>query len=156
MRISPAAGIAEHRRAAFPWDNAVNPQGKGKRVTTGGGVGWLPIAATKNPEETWAVFAHLGGAQAAKAMATVWYPARKSALSWLLAQDPTLPPKSRNVGADGQEIMAPDPIFPAWDEIEREVLTPELTALWNNEKTAHQCVDAAVPKVNAVLQAQPR
>ena len=72
------------------------------------------------------------------------------------AQDPGLPPKSRHVGADGQEIMAPDPIFPGWDEIEREILGPEMAPLWNNEKSARQWADSVVPKVNAALQAQAR
>ena len=138
-----------HRKASFKWDLGVNPQGKGK--PTGGGVDWEIIAKTKYPEEAWAVLQHVIGPESSKAMATTWYPARKSTL--LIALDPDLPPKNRQVGADGQTIMAPDPIFPAYDDVEK-IITSELSALWNNEKPARQVVDSLVPKVNAALKAK--
>jgi multiple sugar transport system substrate-binding protein len=151
MRINPVASVEQHRRASFKWDYAVNPRGKGKRLTTGGGVGWEIVAATSHPDESWAVFRHLVSAESAKLMATLWYPGRKSALEYLLKLDPDLPPRSRWVGADGQKIVHPDPIFPAWEEIQREIINPALTALWQNEKPAAQVVEDIVPKVNAAL-----
>jgi multiple sugar transport system substrate-binding protein len=154
MRINPVSGTAPHRRATFQWDHAVNPQGKGKRVTTGGGQGWLITAPTKNPEEAWAVLQHMASAETSKEMATVWYPARKSALAFLVAQEPQLPPKSRNVGPEGQDLFVMDPIFPAYSEIERDIIAPELNALWDNQRTATQLVESLVPKVNAALRAQ--
>jgi multiple sugar transport system substrate-binding protein len=155
MRITPVAEISDHRRAQFRWDYAVNPKGKGKRLTTGGGVGWEVMGPTKHREEAWAVFQHLTSAESIKHMSVVWYPGRKSALAHLLKVDPELPPKSRHVGSDGQLIIHPNPLFPAWDELEREVISPELQPLWRNEKTARQVAEALVPKANAFLQAQP-
>lgn len=155
MRIYPAAEITEHRQAAFAWDYAVNPTGKGKRLTTGGGVGWEIVGPTKHPEEAWAVFQHLVSAETIKHMAMVWYPGRKSALEFLSKQDPGLPPKSRHVGADGQKIIHPDPIFPAWDDISREIMGPELDALWKNQKTARQVAESIVAKANAHLASRP-
>ncbi len=153
MYLMPMAATVQHRRATFAWDVAVNPQGKGKRITTGGGQAWHIVSTTKNPEEAWAALQHVASAETSKEMATVWYPARKSALAYLNAQDPQLPPKSRNVGPDGQEIMVTDPIFPAIADIQRDIITPELNALWNNEKPAIQVVASMVPKVNAALKA---
>ena len=89
-------------------------------------------------------------------MSAIWNPGRKSALTRLMAAEPELPPASRGVGADGQQIIHPDPIFPAWSQIEREIVTPELDRLWSGERTARQVVTALVPRINALLQALPR
>jgi len=153
MQVAPVSEIEQHRRAGFRWDYAVNPRGKGRRLTTGGGVGWSVLAATKHPDESWAVFAHLAGPAAAKQMATLWYPGRKSALEYLLKLDPALPPQSREVGAEGQRILHPDPIFPAWEDVQRDLISPALDALWKNEKPAAQVVEELVPKVDAALAA---
>jgi multiple sugar transport system substrate-binding protein len=152
MRIAPVAQVVRHRRATFRWDYAVNPRGNGKRLTTGGGVAWLMLANTKEPEETWPVFQHLASAETIKQLAAVYYPGRKSGVQHLQTVDPELPPKSRFVGADGQTVIHIDPIFPTWQEIERDLITPELGALWRNERTAKQVVDTIVPKVNDFLR----
>ena len=154
MRINPVSGIDAHRRATFRWDHAVNPRGKGGRATTGGGQGWLILAATKHREEAWALLQHATGAESVRQMATVWYPPRKSVLTWLAAQDPQLPPESRHVGPEGQDLLVFDPIFPAFNEIRTEVIAPELNALWEGQKTAAQVADTLVPKVNAAIKAQ--
>jgi multiple sugar transport system substrate-binding protein len=156
MRISPVADISTHRRASFSWDYAVNPKGKGRRLTTGGGVGWSILSATRNAEEAWAVFNYLTGPEAARQMATKWYPARKSALDYLNAADPQLPPHSRWVGADGQELLHPDPIFPDYNQIEQSIIAPELNALWNNERPARAVAAAIVPKINDYLKTHPQ
>jgi ABC-type glycerol-3-phosphate transport system substrate-binding protein len=154
MRIAPVAQVVRHRRATFRWDNAVNPKGKGRRLTTGGGVAWLIVAASRHHEEAWAVFQHLVSAETAKQLAIVYYPGRKSAVQYLQTVDPHLPPKSRHVGADGQTVIHVNPIFPHWQEIERDIIMPELGALWRNERSAKQVVDALVPKVNDFLRAR--
>ena len=138
-----------HGKASFQGDLGVNLQGKGK--PTGGGASSEIIAKTKYPEEAWAVLQHVIDPESSKAMSATWYPARKSTL--LIALDPDLPPKNRQVGADGQTIMAPDPIFPAYDDVEKIIIS-ELSALWNNQKPARQVVDSLVPKVNAALKAK--
>jgi multiple sugar transport system substrate-binding protein len=154
MRINPVSGIDAHRKATFQWDHAVNPQGKGKRATTGGGQGWLIVAATKSPDEAWAFLQHAVSPESMKAMATAWYPPRKSVLAWLSAQDPQLPPKSRSVGPEGQDLLVFDPIFPAFNQIRTDIITPELGPLWDGQKTAVQVAESLVPKVDAALKAQ--
>src|SRR5262249_37215701 len=99
------------------------------------------------------VFQHVIDPQSGKDMAATWYPARKSTLAYLIALDPDLPPKNRQVGTEGQTIMAPDPIFPTYDDVEK-VITAELAALWNNEKPAKQVVETMVPRVNAALKSK--
>lgn len=156
MRIAPVAQVVRHRRATFRWDYAVNPKGRGRRLTSGGGVAWLILSETRQPEETWAVFQHLVSPETAKWLATVYYPGRKSAVQHLQTVDPHLPPKSRHVGADGQTVIHVNPIFPAWQEIEREIVLPELSALWRNERTARQAIETLVPRVNDFLRAKGR
>jgi len=155
MRIAPVSELAATRAATFQWDLAVNamgPAGRGKRVTTGGGQAWLIPSASKNQEEAWAFLKHATTPDAMKEMSGTWYPPRKSVLQWLLAQDPQLPPKNRGVGLEGQETMTYDPIFPAYSDIQTQIIVPELNALWENQKTAAQVVESLVPKVNAALK----
>lgn len=155
MRIDPVSGLAAHRAATFQWDLAVNPMGpagKGKRVTTGGGQAWLIPSASKNQEEAWAFLKHATTVESMKELSGTWYPPRKSALEWLLAQDPLLPPKNRGVGLEGQGTMMYDPIFPAYSEIQASIILPELAPLWENQKTAAQVVESLVLKVNAALK----
>ncbi len=156
MRIDPVSTLSNHRAATFQWDLAVNPKGNGsagKRVTTGGGQAWLIPAASKNQEEAWAFMKHAVSPESVKEMSGTWYPPRKSVLEWLLAQDPQLAPKSRAVGIEGQGTMAYDPIFPAYSDIQAQIIMPELATLWENQKTAAQVVESLVPKVNAALKA---
>ncbi|MDQ3701236.1 MAG: extracellular solute-binding protein, partial [Chloroflexota bacterium] len=157
MRINPVSNLAPHRRATFQWDLGVNPvggAGKGKRVTTGGGQAWLLFGAAKNQEESWAWIKHATSAEAVQELSPIWYPARKSALSWLVAQDPGLPPTNRHVGPEGQDLLVYDPIFPAYQDIQKDIIVPELAPLWDNKMTATQVAESLVPKVNAALKAQ--
>ncbi|HEX2515229.1 MAG TPA: sugar ABC transporter substrate-binding protein, partial [Chloroflexota bacterium] len=157
MRIDPVSNLGNHRQATFQWDLAVNPMGppgRGRRVTTGGGQAWLIPSASRHREEAWAVVQHATTVEAVKEMSPTWYPARKSVLSWLLAQDPQLPPKNRAVGQEGQETMVYDPIFPAYSEIQSSIIVPELAPLWENQRSAAQVAESLVPKVNAALRAQ--
>jgi multiple sugar transport system substrate-binding protein len=156
MHIDPVSTLLNHRAAQFQWDLAVNPKGNGstgKRVTTGGGQAWLIPAASKNQEEAWAFLKHAVTPDSMKEMSGTWYPLRKSVLEWLLAQDPQLAPKNRGVGIEGQGTMVYDPIFPAYSDIQAQIIVPELAPLWENQKTAAQVVESLVPKVNAALKA---
>ena len=158
MRIAPVSALTNNRAATYQWDLAVNPKGNGttgKRVTTGGGQAWLVTAASKNQEEAWAFLKHAVAPESMKEMAGTWYPPRKSVLEWLLTQDPQLPPKNRAVGLEGQTTMVYDPIFPAYTDIQAQIIVPELAPLWENTKTAAQVVESLVPKVNAAIKAAP-
>ena len=156
MRIDPVSNLGNHRAAQFQWDLAVNPKGNGttgKRVTTGGGQGWLIVSGSKNQEEAWAFLKHATSTDSMKEMSPTWYPSRKSVLEWLLAQDPQLPPKNRAVGIEGQGTMVYDPIHPAYSDIQAQIILPELMPLWDNSKTAAQVVESLVPKVTAAIKA---
>ena len=155
MAIFPVARIGEARQQAKgKWDLAVAPQGapgKGKRLTTGGGVGWYQVKKFPNQEEAWAVMQHLTSAETHLFLADVRIPGRKSVLDKWLAVAPGEPPKSRNVAKTGQQALHTRPTFPAWDRIEREVFTPQLARFWDNKATAREVVREIVTQANTIL-----
>ena len=155
MAIFPVARIGEARtQAKGKWDLAVTPQGapgKGKRLTTGGGVGWYQPKSFPHQEEAWAVMQHLTSAQTHLALADVRIPGRKSVLDTWLAQNPSEPPKNRNVAKTGQQSLHIRPTFPLWDRIEREVFTPLLAPLWNNQATPRDVTREIAAQANRIL-----
>jgi multiple sugar transport system substrate-binding protein len=155
MAIFPVARIGEARRLAKgQWDLAVAPVGKGKRVTTGGGVGWYQVKSVPHQEEAWAVLKHLTSPETHRFLADVRIPGRKSALDAWLAEAPGEAPKSRSVARTGQDVVSLDPIFPQWVRIESEVFTPQLTRLWNNEATAREVGREIATQANRILAEQ--
>lgn len=156
IAIFPVARIGEARlQAKARWDLAVTPQGKGKRLTTGGGVGWYQVRAVPYQEEAWALMQHLTSAETHRFLADVRIPGRKSVLDWWLAQAPDQPPKSRSVARTGQEAVHLNPVFPLWGRIEQEVFTPQLARVWDNRATAREVLREIAGQANRILAEQP-
>ncbi len=157
IAIFPVARIGEARtQAKGKWDLAVTPQGapgKGKRLTTGGGVGWYQPKSYPHQEEAWALMQHLTSAETHLALADVRIPGRKSVLDSWLAQNPSEAPKSRNVAKTGQQSLHIRPTFPLWDRIEREVFTPLLPPLWENKATPREVAREITTQANRILAA---
>lgn len=152
IAIFPVARIGEARtQAKGKWDLAVAPNGKGKRLTTGGGVGWYQIKSFPYQEEAWALMQHLTSAETALFLADVRIPGRKSVLDKWLAQNPGEAPKSRGVAKTGQEAVHIDPVFPAWDRIEREVVAPQLARVYNNQATAREAAREIATQANRIM-----
>ena len=155
IAIFPVARIGEARtQAKGKWDLAVAPQGapgKGKRLTTGGGVGWYQVKKFAHQEEAWAVMQHLTSAQTHLALADVRIPGRKSVLDTWLAQNPNEAPKSRSVAKTGQQSLHLRPTFPLWDRVEREVFTPLLAPLWDNRATPRDVTREITAQANRIL-----
>lgn len=152
IAIFPVARIGEARtQAKGKWDLAVAPNGKGKRLTTGGGVGWYQIKSFPYQEEAWALMQHLTSAETALFLADVRIPGRKSVLDKWLAQNPGEAPKSRSVAKTGQEAVHIDPVFPAWDRIEREVVAPQLARVYNNQATAREAAREIATQANRIM-----
>ena len=152
MAIFPATRIGEARRQdKVRWDLVVNPQGKGKRVTTGGGVGWYQVKAFPHQEEAWAVLRDLTSAETHRFLADVRFPGRRSVLDWWLAQAADQPPRSRAVPRSGQEAMHLNPVFPLWGQIEQQAFTPQLARLWDNKATAREVTREIAAQANRML-----
>ena len=155
IAIFPVARIGEARtQAKGRWDLAVAPQGpagKGKRLTTGGGVGWYQIKAFPHQDEAWALLQHLTSSETALFLADVRIPGRKAVLDKWLAQSPGEAPRSRSVARTGQDAVHIDPVFPGWDRVEREAFTPQLTRIWNNQATAREAAREIATQANRIL-----
>ena len=152
MRINATQSVDATRKAQFRWDFAVNPKGKGQRVSTGGGTGWMLASAAKNQDEAWAVLQHLTSVESTKYTSTFWYPARKTAAEYFQTVDPQLPPKNRLVAAEGLTVFHVDPIFPLFPKVQ-PIIESELANVWANKETAQQAIAKIVPQVNTTLAA---
>ena len=51
----------------------------------------------------------------------------------------------------GQQSLHIRPTFPLWDRIEREVFTPLLTPLWNNQATPRDVTREITAQANRIL-----
>ena len=101
--------------------------------------------------EAWAVMQHLTSAQTHLALSDVRIPGRKSVLDTWLAQNPSEPPKNRNVAKTGQQSLHIRPTSPLWDRIEREVFTPLLAPLWNNRAIPRDVTREITAQANRIL-----
>ena len=155
IAIFPVARIGEARtQAKGKWDLAVAPQGpagKGKRLTTGGGVAWYQTKAFPHQEEAWALMQHMTSSETALYLADVRITGSKKVLDTWLAQNPGEPPKSRSVAKTGQEYVHIDPVFPLWEQIERDIFTPQLTRIYNNQATAREVAREITAQTNRIL-----
>jgi ABC-type glycerol-3-phosphate transport system substrate-binding protein len=157
VAVFPVARIGEARQQAKGrWDLGVAPQGKGTRLTTGGGVGWYQVKAFPHQEEAWAVLQHLTSAETHLFLADVRIPGRRSVLDAWLKQAPDAPPRSRSVARTGQEAVHLNPVFPMWDQIERDVFTPQLARLWDNQAPAREVAREIAAQTNRLLAGQAR
>ena len=154
MAFFPVARIGEARRQAKGrWDLVVAPQGKGKRTTTGGGVGWFLSRGYANQEEAWALLQHLTSAETHTLLADVRIPGRRSVLDAWLALSPAEAPKSRAVARTGQEALHISPIFPLADQIDQEAFAPQVTRLVENKATAGEIAREMAAQANRILGA---
>ncbi len=119
------------------WDLAITPQGKGKRITTGGGVGWYLVKPFPYQEEAWAVLQHLTSAETHRLLADVRFPGRRSVLDWWLAQAPDEPPKSR-ASPHRPGGHAPESGVPAVGPDRTAGVHAQLARLWDNKATARE------------------
>ena len=154
MAFFPVARIGEARRQAKGrWDLAVAPHGKGRRLTTGGGVGWFQAKGYPHQEEAWALLQHLTSAETHRLLADVRIPGRRSVLDSWLALNPGEAPKSRSVARSGQEALHISPIFPLADQIDQEAFAPQVARLVENKATAGEIAREMTAQANRILGA---
>jgi hypothetical protein len=72
-------------------------------------------------------------------------------LDELLAQEPQQPPRNRAAARGGQLAVKLDPVFPLWDELQKDVFTPLLSQLWQNRATAREVTGEIVAQSNRLL-----
>jgi multiple sugar transport system substrate-binding protein len=109
-----ATGTTSFRQIdGFSWDVAPMPRGpglQGDRRTHGGGSGWMLSSQSKNRDESWALFKHVTGKDAALSLARVgWSPPRQSVGTSTVWLDPKLPPQSKPIYRDAIEHIITNP-----------------------------------------------
>ena len=143
MQITNPGTRGEFLRAGVSaFDVGVFPIGAGqRRGVGGGGTGWGIAGITKLPEEAWAFLQHITSKQAQLDEVAIGQttPSRTSVVTSQEFLDPSRPPKSARVFADGQEYVVRDPVAARWPDVERDVVTPLMNdGLWSGKAPAAQ------------------
>ena len=118
----------------FEWDTVVMPQGRARRqIGLYKGNGEVLLTGAKNPDGGWEFMKFLGDYEAMKIYGVEgrFVPALKKA-----NQDPEFiksgkPPKNLNTFTDNRVKTLP--LMPEWNDFNREIWTPNLNKIWNNE-----------------------
>ncbi len=145
MQITNPGARGEFLRTGVStFDVGVFPIGAGaRRGVGGGGTGWGIAGITRQPEEAWAFLQHITSRQAQLDEVAIGQttPSRTSVVTSQEFLDPSRPPKSAKVFADGQEYVVRDPVASRWPDVEREVVTPLMNdGLWSGKAPASQVV----------------
>ncbi|MGI8424720.1 MAG: ABC transporter substrate-binding protein [Chloroflexota bacterium] len=141
---------------SFTWDATHLPRGRnGRYATTGGGLGQGIAAATKYPEESWALLKHVLSSEAVGielVRNALGLSARKSLSNSKEYLGTGLPPKNLKVYVDGQPFIRLDPQTTNWQEIDAATMR-EMVPLWSGEKNARDVAVSVKRVVDPLLKA---
>ena len=143
MQITNPGARGEYLRTGLTaFDVGVFPLGgASRRGVGGGGTGWGVAGTSRQPEEAWAFLQHITSRQAQLDEVAIGQttPSRVSVATSQEFLDPSRPPKSARLYADGQEYVVRDPVHSRWPDVERDVLTPLMNeGLWSGKAPAAQ------------------
>ncbi|HEX2516806.1 MAG TPA: sugar ABC transporter substrate-binding protein [Chloroflexota bacterium] len=123
----------------FTWDTVVMAQGKQrKQVGLYKGNGEVLLQGAKNPDAAWEFMKFLGGYEGMLiyGMEGRFVPALKKA-----NQDPQFLKSGKaplNLGTFTDNRVKTLPLMPEWNDFNREIWTPNLNRIWNNEAPAKE------------------
>ncbi len=123
----------------FTWDSVVMPQGKQrKQIGLYKGNGEVLLNGAKNPDGGWEFMKFLGGYDGMLLYGTEgrFVPALKKA-----NQDPQFLKSGKgpaNLGSFTDNRVKTLPLMPEWNDFNRDVWTPNLNKIWNNEAPAKE------------------
>jgi multiple sugar transport system substrate-binding protein len=157
MQITNPSARGEYLRTGLTtFDVGVFPLGgASRRGVGGGGTGWGVAGTSRQPEEAWAFLQHITSRQAQLDEVAIGQttPSRVSVATSQEFLDPTRPPKSAKLYADGQEYVVRDPVHSRWPDVEREVLTPLMNeGLWSGRSSAAQVLKELKEKGDPYLK----
>ena len=156
MLFAPVAATATYRTAKFKWDLAVNPKGKGPRLSTAAaGAYWCGSAQTKQADLTWKLLEFLASKDSENILATTYFPARQSSLDYLAKQDPTLPPSHRAVGIDGQKLARAFPPTPDYAQL-TDIINKQFAYIWDGSFSAATAAGKTAEAVDVYLKSHPQ
>ena len=120
--------------SSFEWDTVVMAQGKlKKQVGLYKGNGEVLLSGAKNPDAAWEFMRFLGGYDAMLIYGVEgrFVPALKKANQAPEFLKTGKPPKSLQTFTDNR--IKTLPLMPEWNPFNREIWTPNLNKIWNNE-----------------------
>ena len=121
----------------FEWDTVVMAQGRARRqVGLYKGNGEVLVTGAKNPDGAWEFMKFLGGYDAMLIYGVEgrFVPALKKAQQAPEFARSGKPPKNLASFMDGRVKTLP--LMPEWNDFNRDVWTPHLNRIWNNEAPA--------------------
>lgn len=153
MAMGIPANLVTYRKLKAPaWDVAPLPTQKAT-LTSGGGIAWMMIAGSPQPDLTWDLVAWMAGTQVQTLECNVagTAPPRQSIATSACYNDPSQPPKHMSVFLEAPAYVHADPQIVNWDQVDA-MLEPGLTAIWNGTKTANEALPPLVKQINAIIQ----
>lgn len=138
---------------AFEWDVVELPQRK-RAANLAAGAGYVISAKTQHPEAAWTFLKFLAGpkGQAIFTEAGVAIPARRSVAESQIFINQK-PAHNAQAFLRGVEIGEPDPAFLGANEIITMMNDEVLPPVWRGEQDAASALQAALPKIEAILAA---
>jgi multiple sugar transport system substrate-binding protein len=157
MVIDNPSAVQNYRQIKdFTWDVATLPIGNGvaKRGTGGGGTGWAAAAATKHPDQAWQFVSYIASRQAELDEVAIGgtTPSRKSVVTSSAFLNTKLPPASAKTFPDGQNYVVRDPVNINWPQISQQILTQQMSRLWNGSASAKEVTAAIKQQADPLLQ----
>lgn len=138
----------------FHWDWRPMPAGRAGARNWGGGTLWGMAGKGPSREEAWAFFQHLTSTQSSAALATQYFPSRRTAANTFLDEEAraSRPPANRKMVLDAMQNARVRPNHPRYAEVET-VINEELGQLWSKGGPAQAAADAIKRRVDPILQA---
>lgn len=153
MAMDIPANLTTYRKLKAPaWDAAPLPTHTAT-VTSGGGLAWMMIAGSAQPELTWALDAWMASkaVQALECAAATTAPPRQSVASSPCYNDPQQPPKHMNIFLEAPSYVHSDPQMVNWDPV-NSLLRAGLGAIWDGTKSAHDVLPPLAQQINGLIQ----
>ena len=136
----------------FKWDWRPVPSGKAGAKNWGGGNTFGVAGKGQLREEAWTFFKHLTSPASVTAMASQYFPARKTSLQSFLDAEARLgrPPANRQMAVAAMQNARVRPNHPRYAEVQT-ILDEELGALWRQGGAAQAAADAAKRRIDPIL-----
>jgi len=153
MAMDIPAQLTTYRKLKAPtWDAAPLPSNKAT-VTSGGGLAWMMIAGSPQPDLTWAITAWMASkqVQTLECVAATTAPPRQSVATSACYNDPKQPPKHMNVFLEAPTYVHGDPLVVNWTAVDA-VLEPGLAPIFNGTKSANEVLPSLAQQLNGLIQ----
>jgi multiple sugar transport system substrate-binding protein len=137
----------------FQWDWRPLPSGKAGARNWGGGSSWGVSGKTQLREEAWTLLKHLTTPETVTALATQYFPARRTSLQAYLDAEARAgrPPGNRQMALGAMQNARVRPNHPRYAEVDT-ILNEELGKLWKEGGAAQAAADAIKRRADPILQ----